>query len=318
MALTTNKLAYIKASSDSYSDLGQELQKMHETDDENTNGINDIKNTIASIKDEADKASNDSNKIATEVTTARGSYDNLNARLSDMSCYNILNDFEKISTKKTYEIDEAGNILKEHVRGQLNYDTIFTYDENKNIVKEELFDSNTKESIGSKTYSYDEGGNISKIDSENADIVTVLTDSLALKDISNRLSKIEAIDFIKTAEVLNSSVAATLVKNTAELLARVENLETYLPNSNSELIEIPDILNRLTKLETKLDTSSVLYTFTVKASVTTYDIPSNVTDKTPIYLEGVLLNCGEDYTIKNNQINFILPLIDDFEVTCKY
>jgi hypothetical protein len=47
-------------------------------------------------------------------------------------------------------------------------------------------------------------------------------------------------------------------------------------------------------------------------------MPNTVPDTASIYLEGLLLNGGDDYIRGTDNITFLVPLVDDFTITCKY
>lgn len=321
MPITTNKLKYIKATDNKYENLGDEIFDLHKEVLNNADKVSKAETTIDIIKSNIDiiknTATDFSNKTSDEVKTARGVYSNLSDRLSSMEQYKVLNAIEKISTSRTYEYDCEGNITKESIRGGIEYDIIYVYDGNGNIVREEIYDlSNSK--IGYKEYIYDNKDSLIKANSVNADILSVATNSLIEKELQMRVSVLENLDLVQSAKVINVEKAKLILEKIQEFDSRIENIECVLPDNITTIIDVPNILKRLDDIDNRLNREYVLYEFLVSTGTTHYSVPDIITRNTSIFLEGLLLKYGEDYEINNGKMTFLIPLIDDFKVTCKY
>lgn len=310
---TLNKLKYIKATSDKYSNLYEELIDLENTiktlSGKGTN-IEDVNSAITSLK-------SITNILTTEVNGAKATYGSIDERFKTLDQYTILDVFKNITTSRTYEYNTDGYITKECVRGDIEYDKTYIYNDNNDIVKEET-KSLDGTSIGNKTYTYNDDGCITKVDGVNIDDVLLATNSLVDKELDERISAIEKIDIIKLMNGIQATDIKTLINTLNNLYTRVEHLEVYLPGNESSLIDLPNLRDRITTIEDKLNSSYILHTFNVTTGILEYDVPSTVNDKTSIYLEGLLLDYNDDYTLTNNKIKFNIPLIDDFTVTCKY
>jgi hypothetical protein len=280
-----------------------------------TNEFTTVKQDVQEIKNL--DLSNINAPLVKEMQDARGTYSSINDRLNSMAAYDILHILERLTTNRTYEYNSDGNISKEIVRGDLSYDVIYLYDTNNNIRREERYDVNGV-LIGYKDYTYDDLGQIKGVSGENADDVSIATNTLDIDELKKRMSAIESIDFIKLAGDLKGTNVESLLKSIQDILIRIQTLELYLPGNESKLIEIGGVLDRLDAIERRLNTNYVTYTFDVTSDVTEYTLPDNITSNFAIYLEGVLLDSGDDYIIDNGKIKFLIPLIDGFTVTCRY
>jgi hypothetical protein len=119
------------------------------------------------------------------------------------------------------------------------------------------------------------------------------------------------------AEVLTGDTAEVLVQTMQDLVARVANLEYMLPGNVANIADIPYIMSKLNEFDYKLNNRTV-YEFDITTDTLEYYIPADITPTSEVYLDGLLLNYGEDYTITTGKMIFSIPLIDGLTVTIKY
>jgi chromosome segregation ATPase len=154
MSATTNKLKYIKATDSKYADLGEEIRDLHTQSENNLTKITSVENQISNINQTVQDAINNSvtssDNLAQELEDARGSSATLNDRLTNMELFKATQVLERLSVDRTYEYNSNGDITREIVRGQLNYDVVYSYN-NGNVVKEEYYDINGV-LLGTKEY----------------------------------------------------------------------------------------------------------------------------------------------------------------------
>lgn len=315
MSATTNKLKYIKPSVDTYTNLGEELKDLHKKSNDNNDNISAINSTIDTLTDSVNNAVESVKDSDAEVVEARGSCETLNDRLSNMELFKATQILERLSLQKQYDYNSNGDIQKEKIRGQLNYDIVYSYDDKGNIIREEFYDIENA-LLGSKQYEYDEHNNISKSTSVNGEILAIVTNSYITNDIDSRLKKIENIDFIKLAKVLSSDSATTLMETMQDLVARVATLEMMLPGNITNIGDLPYITNKIQELEDRLNSKSI-YEFTVDENKSEYYIPTNIPSNSAVYIDGLQLD-EEDYTLSKDKISLNIQLIDGLTITIKY
>jgi hypothetical protein len=319
---TSGRPTYIDPAKTGYANLREEILDLHSKSEAQEAALQNTATEFEVIKQEMQDIKNlDLENInaplVAELQDARGVFPTVNDRLNSMAAYNILNVLEKLTTNREYEYDSEGYIVKEIVRGDLNYDIVYHYDSQRNIKREERYDTNGV-LLGYKDYTYDDLGQIKTISGENADDVALATNTHEMAELRIRLAALESIDFVNLANSIKGSDVKSLLNSIQEILTRVQNLEMYLPGNENRLIEIGSVLDRLDAIERRLNTNYVTYTFDVKSDVTEYTIPDNITGNYAIYMEGILLDEGDDYIIESGKIKFLIPLIDDFTVTCRY
>lgn len=321
MDKTRTKPSFIKSAKEGYVNLKEEILDLHSQSSDQENSQIDLEQQFNVVKEQfneiKESVTSINNDIVDEVTTARGVFPTLVDRLETMSGYELLKKFETLTTSKTYSYDDQDRITDVFVRGDVNFDILYYYDKDSNIRREERRDLDGN-IIGYKDYTFDDIGQIITETGENTDDVLTATTSLITEELNQRLIKIEAIDFVKLAEAIGNVNADNLWNIIQELLSSVQHLEMYLPDNQGQLIEISSILNRLDSLENKIDENHVIYSFDTTTDNATYTIPNTVPSNASIYLEGLLLTSGSDYLMADGSITFLIPLIDDFTISCKY
>lgn len=321
MDKTRTKPSFIKPVKENYANLKEEILDLHNQADKQDKSQSLLEQGFIEVKEKFEdikySVTNINADIIEEVTTARGLYPNLNDRLDKMSGYELLKKFETLTTSKTYTYDELDRITNVVVRGDVNFDILYIYDEDSNIKREERHDIDGN-LIGYKDYTFDDVGQIITESGQNTDDVITATTSLITEELDKRLSIIEAIDFVKLATDISGYDVEYMFEILQEIKLRVQHVEMYLPENQGQLIELSSVFDRLETLEHRLNSDYVIYSFYVTTDKTKYSIPSTVPSNASIYLEGLLLSNGDDYIIDNGNITFLIPLIDDFTITCKY
>jgi hypothetical protein len=319
---TSGKPTYIDPVKADYANLGEEILDLHTKQTAQETSIGDVKTEFVTVKQDVQSIKdldleNINAPLLQELEDARGPYSSLSERFQYIDSFDILRILEKLSTSRTYEYDSEGYIVKEIVRGDLNYNVVYKYDSSRNITREERYDVNDV-LLGYKDYTYDDIGQIRTVSGQNSEDIAIATNTLITDLLDARVKSLESIDFVKLAGQLQGSDVMSLLNSVQELLTRVQNLEMYLPGNENRLIEIGSVLDRLDAIEHRLDTNYITYTFDATSDVTEYDIPAEISSNYVIYLEGVLLDEGDDYIMENGKIKFLIPLIDGFTVTCRY
>lgn len=313
------KPVYIYPSSDTYSNLLDELIDIHkkiQTGD--MSGIRDqISNLVKGVDDLKLSTSLADQEINKELLDARGVYPSINERFLSLDQYDILKTIFHINTTRSYEYSSKGQITKESVRGDLNYDTVYLYDSYDNIISE------TKTTpdgtiISEKKYTYTPDGNIATVTGTNTDEIMLLSNALIDSEQNKRLEAIEAIDFVELGKVLGGWNLIEVAKTVQELVTQVQHLMLNLPENIGYLINTSEIYRRLDTIEDRLDANEIYYAFDVTTNKQEYSIPADIVNKKfGVFMEGLLLEKDVDYQITNGMIVFNIPLIDDFTITLK-
>ena len=321
MPATTNKLKYIKATDPQYKDLGEEIRGLHVETEANAGKVTELESQMATVQtavqETIDGASLSTEALEQEIADARGFNASLNERLTNMDLFRATEVLERLTVARTYEYSPNGDVTKETVRGELNYDTLYTYDGQGNITKEAFYDTEGL-LIGQKEYEYDGLGQLLRSSSSGGEVLQVVTNSGVTNELAFRLAKIEALDFVKTAGILESATAETLMAFVQEMSSRVGNLEQLLPANLPNLITLPYITDKLQELENRITLSYKEHEFDVTSSEDTYYLPESVTSNSVVYIDGLMLEHGNDYVITDGKIVFLIPLIDGFSITVKY
>lgn len=313
------KPLYIYPSSNVYSNLLDELLDIHnkiQTGD--TSGITDQITALAKEVDDLRLSTSlSAADVDEELKNARGTYPSINDRFLSLDQYDILNTIMNVNTTRAYEYSPKGQIIKEIVRGDMNYDTEFVYDSYDNIISETKtgLDGSI---ISEKKYTYTSDGNIATVKGTNTDEIMLLSNALIDSEQNKRLSALEAIDFVELGKVLDGWDLIGVAETVQDLVTQVQHLMLNLPENIGYLINTSEIYNRLDEIEQRLDANEIYYAFDVETNIQEYSIPEHIVNKKfGVFMEGLLLEKDMDYEIKGNTILFTIPLIDGFTVTFK-
>lgn len=310
------KPLYIYASLEKYKNLYEELIDIHNKIQEgSTDGISErLAELIIEVDELKASTSTTDNAILKELKEAKGGFSSIDERFLALDQYGILNTMNKISTTRNYEYKD-GMVVKETVRGDVNFDIVYGYDSHENVIRETRYDLNGNIE-GDRRYLYDSDGNIVTVISTNSDDIMTFTNALVDKEQNERLDKIEAIDFVELGRVLEGWNLIQVAETVQELVTQVQHLMLHLPENQGYLINTSEIIRRIEDIETRLDANEVYHAFDVVSTQTVYPIPENIVGKKfGVYMEGLLLEKGEDYVIEDGNIIFKIPLIDDFTIT---
>ena len=312
------KPLYIYPAKEVYKNLHEELLDIHSRlASGSTDGIREQIDKLAQEVEELATSTSQSNlEINKELDDAKGVYPSINDRFLALDQYDILRTLQLITTTREFEYAN-GYIVKEKIRGDMNYDVSYYYDSYNNIIRETkaLLDGTI---ISEKNYTYTPEGNVASISGVNTDDIMLVTNALVDSEQDKRLDAIEAIDFVELGKVLDGWDLIGVAKTVQNLVTQVEHLMLNLPENIGYLINTSEIMRRLESVEQRLDASEVYHAFDVVSTQTSYAIPVEIVDKKfGVYMEGLLLEKNEDYVIKNGVIEFLIPLIDGFTVTYK-
>lgn len=312
------KPLYIYPSKETYNNLFDELLDIHKKiQTGSTDGIIEQISDLVKEVDGLKLSTSDTNTaIIDELDSAKGAYPSINDRFLAIDKYDILKAIRSLTTTREYEYLD-GMVRKEKIRGDLNFDITYDYDSHENIIKETKTDLNGSV-IGERNYTYTKDGYVASVTGKNIDDVMLVTNELIDNEQNLRLDTIEAMDIVSLGKVLDGLDVVEMSKTVQDLATQVQHLMLNLPENIGYLIDTSEVFRRLDAIEDRLDASSVYYTFDVSSSVSTYMIPDDVVGKKfGVFMEGLLLEKDVDYKIKENQITFLIPLIDDFTVSYK-
>lgn len=308
---TKNKLKYINAAKDGYGDLGVEILSLHNDVDTVLHSIEEIKDTISSIDPSVDKELNSKvENVEIEVNKLKSNVEVIEESIKNLHDNHINTGFEKLSINKEYKYDVEGRLIEEISTGDSITVTKYLYD--KDTITSEIIYENGVE-VGRKDYIYNSNGDIYKVRSTNGDVINIATMEYVIKDVEARLNRIES-----KLQIGDNSEISNINKTLEEVNIKVELLEKLLPENVTSLVEIPELIKKVELLEEKVNRSHTKYRFIVYSYENKYEIPEEVDKNSSIFLEGLLLDYGDDYTIQDGFIIFNIPLIDEFEVQCKY
>lgn len=313
------KPLYIHPSSEAYDNLLDELVDIHkkiQTGD--MSGIRDqISDIVKEVEDLRQSTSLTDQEINKELSSAKGVYPSINDRFLSLDHYDILKNILNINTTRNYEYSQKGQIIKEIVRGDLNYDTTFVYDSYDNIINETKTDLSGNV-ISERNYTYTPDGNVSSVRGVNTDEIMLLSNALVDSEQDKRLEAIEAIDFVELGKTLDGWDLIGVAQTVQELVTQVQHLMLNLPENIGYLIDTSELYRRLDTIEQRLDANEIYYAFDVQTNVQKYNIPEHIIGKRfAVFMEGLLLERDVDYEINDNTIVFTIPLIDGFTVTFK-
>lgn len=313
------KPLYIYPSSEVYKNLLEELVDIHskiQTGD--LSGITDqISKLVKEVDDLKESTSLADKEINEELDGAKGQFPSINDRFLALDQYDILKTIFNINTTREYEYNNNGQITKEIVRGDMNYDTHFVYDSYDNITSETKYDLDGVV-ISERKYTYTPDGNIATVVGKNTDEIMLLSNAIVDYEQNKRLEAIEAIDFVELGKVLDGWDLIGVAETVQELVTQVQHLMLHLPENLGYLIDTSEVFRRLDTIEQRLDANEIYHTFDVVTGTTTYSIPPNIADKKfAVFMEGLLLEKDVDFSIKGDSITFMIPLIDGFTVTFK-
>lgn len=312
--MNKNRLAYISGSSEKYTNLGDELSQVHTSLDEMSDAIDSINDKLSNVSGSED-CKKEIENINKKITQNISSIENIQEQIQSLNNNAIKVELANSSSIKEYKYDNNGNIISETISGDTNLKTKYEYDRNGNILSEKLFKDN--EEVGNKLYEYNEEGYITKITSNNGDIINIASTTYAYDDLNRRLKILENSDLGKIITTIQPQNLSNIVNTVNELYTKISIVNNLLPENVTSLIDIPSIKNQINVLNNKFDKKYSIYRFKTLTNVNVYSIPENVTDNSAIYLEGLLLD-SDDYKIENGKITFLCELQDDFEVQCKY
>lgn len=312
--MNKNRLAYISGSSEKYTNLGDELSQVHTSLDEMSDAIDSINDKLSNVSGSED-CKKEIENINKKITQNISSIENIQEQIQSLNNNAIKVDLANSSSIKEYKYDNNGNIISETISGDTNLKTKYEYDRNGNILSEKLFKDNVE--VGNKLYEYNEEGYITKITSNNGDIINIASTTYAYDDLNRRLKILENSDLGKIITTIQPQTLSNIVNTVNELYTKINIINNLLPENVTSLIDIPSIKNQINVLNNKFDKKYSIYRFKTSANINVYSIPENVTDNSAIYLEGLLLD-SDDYKIENGKITFLCELQDDFEVQCKY
>lgn len=309
---TTNKLKYISPAKEGYEDLGVEILDLHKSTDKNAEDINLIKESVKNI----DTSSNSEivNRIVNNennILGLQGDVANINETIESLSNNHINTGYENVSINKEYIYDVEGKVIKEIFTGDMNRYIIYNYNENDLVESEIIYENGIE--IGRKVYKYNSNDDVYRVVSSNGDSVNIAVMDYAIKNVTKRLEQIES-----NLKIGPNSDIDKIYKILQDMGVQIEIVTSLLPENITSLVDIPRLLDRMDMLEEKVNRQHIKFKFTIIGGKETYVIPKEVTEDTSIFLEGLLLDYGDDYIIENETITFNIPLIDGFEVQCKY
>lgn len=309
---TSNKLEYISSALKEYKNLRAEVLAIHEKIKENKNAIDSIDNIDINVEEVEALVK----EIKESISQNSDDIIDIIKRIENISDNAIRTGFENLSINRKYTYDSKGRIVKETLTGDSNKIIKYEYDNLGNVIEENIFEG--EERVGGKKYIYDDDYNIVDVISDNADVVNIAVMDYALKDLDQRLKRIENNDIISLNSVLNAESATRLINKVNEMSILVDSLVGILPDDLTNMGIIPDILERLNYLESVVSGEYNMYSFVVKSNISKYALPDYITNRATVYMEGLLLERGDDYDIEKGHIIFYIPLIDEFEVLIKH
>ena len=313
------KPSNIRPSDAAYSNLAEELIDIrNKIKNGDASGIKSEITKLANEVGDLRKSTSDADSVINqELSTAKGPYSSINDRFLALDKYDILNTIGTVTTNRTYEYSNKGYITKESVRGDINYDTIYSYDSYDNVISKIKTDLNGN-IVSEKYYTYDSNGNLASTTGTNTDDILLLSNALVDNDQNERLNQIEAIDFVELGKVLDGWDLIGVAETVQELVTQVQHLMLNLPENIGYLIDTSEVFRRIDTIEKRLDANEIYHAFDVSSSIPTYTIPDGIVGlKFGVFMEGLLLEKDVDYVITGNKITFNIPLIDGFTVTYK-
>lgn len=314
---TRNKLKYISPAKEEFSNLGAEIIHIHEQNETNSSEISKLQDKVDNLDPSSNvEINNRLNKIDGEIVEVKDDIETLEKKVGNLSDNNMNTGYEKVSINKEYEYDGDGRIVKEISTGDVERVVVYTYNTDDVVTSEVIYEKG--EEVGRKEYYYNLDGDIYKVKSTNGDTVNIAVMEFALKELGDRLEKIENSDLVSLSQVLSGEDAKKLIKAVQDLSVKVSAVDNLLPENITSLIEIPRIVERLDELEKKVNRQHVKHKFIVYSYTNQYEIPADVSEESSVFLEGLLLDYGDDYTIEDGFMTFNIQLIDGFEVQCKY
>lgn len=318
------KTAYIAATKESYKNLREELLDLHEQISSKTSMDSSVSEKLEAAISSIDKLEIDYiekerllNDVLLEFKHAQGAYPTLDDRFVSLGGAEVIKELDSITTKREYEYDARGNLIKETIRGDVNTDIIYSYDVSGNIYRMDKYNLQG-ELIAYKTFDYDKDGNIIRTDGLNTEEVVMASSSLFNREFSQRLRNIEDIDIITVANGIKEYNAKSMWEIMSDLSSRTQNLERNLPDAPTSLIGLTSLMERLSILERKIDDEFRFYEMQTTKGIQIYSVPVEVPYNCQVHLEELKLNSGTDYILSDGKIKFFIEIIDEFRVKFKY
>lgn len=309
---TKNKLKYISPAKEGYENLGVEILDLHKITGDISRGIEEVKESIKGLDPSLNSEIIETlREHGDDIATLKTNVVDINNEIEKIRDNHINTGFENISVNKEYQYDIDGRIIKEISTGDIERVIEYKYNDIDLITDEIIYENGIE--VGRKEYQYNLDGDVYKIKSTNADMVNLAVMDYAIKDVEGRLKELERV-----MNVGHGSDIANIYKILSDLSVQVEVVTSLLPDNITSLVDIPRLIERIDELENRVNRQHVKFRFVVIGGKTEYEIPSNITDDSSVYLEGLLLDYGDDYVIENGYMIFNIPLIDGFEVQCKY
>lgn len=346
---TLDNTKHIKSTKVEYDNLHEEITGIHASISLNTEGIDNTNKEITLVKNSITDVDTKVQEVDTRLTTdidnikvkidginidtvqevidAREGFKTLDDRLDYIQNLDIFKENLKLSTTRTYEYYDNGNIKSETIKGDVDYKIEFGYDGMGNVTSENHYKNGVF--CGRKVYTYDPTmTNIVKIVSDKADDMQIVRNDDTTKRLDDRISIIEALNIASELDDIKASLLLPPYdgKKMQELVygfsSRLDIVEQFLPENIGDLINIPEILARIDELE-KIAGNIQYIVDEFDYNGNEYKL-SGVTDKSKlkVYIDGLIIKegIGYDYILKddNRTISLLLKLLNGMVIRCEY